>query len=595
MRNANRPTSCLSFSWGPIFGLVVAACSAGGANKEAPGVGQGGSGNGTSTGGTGLVIGTGGGNGGTGLVIGTGGSGAGTATLGCGNGELTPDEACDDGNLVDDDGCAATCLQTNPGFSCVNPGEPCREIARCGDGIVAASERCDDGNLVAGDGCSDRCKIELGKKCEGAPSVCTDAECGNGVVEGAESCDDGNDAPFDGCSSICLREPDCSGESCTSDCGDGLVINEDCDDGNAVDGDGCSSVCMKEQGFNCTQMPQCEMLNGGCVLRVPAIFRDFSDSEFDFGQKVHPDMTCGIPEGQPIVPGIARDRLDAEGRPVLGTAPANACIESAESFARWFRDGDGSVRVVGEILMWDNGEGGYVNRFGPNGEQLSRTVAPAMGQGQEQQVPGATSMATCDAGCTQRVRSSLQCDNVCRPQHDMVRSQGDVLRQRQDQLAQQEMQLAARQAEANPDANAIAMIEAQIATLQMEIADLTAEVEALTAAATMCDTDCQTNFDGQVGACVADCKPCSFDPAQWCTGGTLVVFDGTPVFFPVDSDGSHARRGVCAASLAVRLRGVAGGGNGLPERHGAQFLLHERGAVLVPLRGGHGRPPRLHG
>jgi cysteine-rich repeat protein len=86
------------------------------------------------------------------------------------------------------------------GFSCAIPGNPCREIARCGDGIVAASERCDDGNVAPGDGCSERCKIELGKKCEGSPSVCTDAECGNGIVEGAESCDDGNKSPFDGCS-----------------------------------------------------------------------------------------------------------------------------------------------------------------------------------------------------------------------------------------------------------------------------------------------------------------------------------------------------------------------------------------------------------
>src|SRR5262249_25548948 len=117
---------------------------------------------------------------------------------GCGNGDLTSDEACDDGNTASGDGCSANCLQVERGFSCASPGNACREIARCGDGIVAASERCDDGNLTAGDGCDDRCHIELGMKCEGAPSVCTPAECGNGVVEGAESCDDGNKEPFDG-------------------------------------------------------------------------------------------------------------------------------------------------------------------------------------------------------------------------------------------------------------------------------------------------------------------------------------------------------------------------------------------------------------
>jgi fibro-slime domain-containing protein len=446
---------------------------------------------------------------------------------------LTSDEACDDGNKNSGDGCNELCLQVEPGFSCANPGQACREIARCGDGIVAASERCDDGNLTPGDGCSERCRIELGKKCEGEPSVCTDAECGNNVVEGAESCDDGNDAPFDGCSALCLREPNCSGESCTSECGDGLLINEDCDDGNTVDGDGCSAACTKEAGFTCTQEAQCEMINGGCVLRVPAIFRDFSDKDADFGWPVYPDTTCGILEGDPIVPGIAQERLDAEGRPVLGRAPANACIESADSFARWFRDGNGSVRVVGDILLFDNGEGGYVNRFGENGEKLVTTTAPPSGMG-EQQVPMATSQATCEPGCAQRVRSSVQCDNICRPDHDQVRSRGDVLRQREDELTQRQAQLEQRQMEATPDEAAIATLEAQIAALEEEIAELTAEVEALTAAAAECDTTCTTNFDGQVAACVADCKPCSYDAAQWCTGGIVVEYDGTPLFFPVD-------------------------------------------------------------
>jgi fibro-slime domain-containing protein len=453
---------------------------------------------------------------------------------GCGDGDLTSDEACEDGNTNSGDGCAANCLQVEPGFSCANPGMACREIARCGDGIVAASERCDDANLTAGDGCSERCRIEIGKKCEGQPSVCTDAECGNGAVEGAESCDDGNNAPFDGCSALCLREPNCSGESCTSECGDGLLINEDCDDGNTIDGDGCSATCTTENGFTCVQEAACEMINGGCVLRVPAIFRDFSDDDPDFGWPVYPDTSCGIPEGDPIVPGIAQDRLDAEGRPVLGRAPREACIESAETFAQWFRDDNGSVRVVGDVVLFDNGEGGYVNRFGPNGEKLVTTVAPAMGQGNEQQVNGATSADTCEPGCAERVRSSLQCENVCRPQHDQVRSTSDTLRQREDQLTNLQTQLEQRQSEANPDANAIAQLEAQIADVEEQILELQADVEALTTAAAECDTECTTNFDGQVATCVADCKPCSFSPTTWCTGGEIVEFDGTPLFFPVD-------------------------------------------------------------
>jgi fibro-slime domain-containing protein len=515
-----------------LVGLLAGACSAAGSaptNDADPGTGTGNGG--TGLGGTGQGGGSSG-DGGTGLVVEPPKP---PTPPNCGDGNLTSDEACDDGNKQSGDGCADNCLSVERGFSCANPGKACREIARCGDGLVATSERCDDGNLVAGDGCSERCKVELGKKCDGEPSVCTDAECGNGEVEGAESCDDGNDVPFDGCSSLCLTEPDCAGESCTSECGDGLIINEECDDGNTADGDGCSSTCTKENGFDCESTPVCEKIDGKCVLRVPAIFRDFSDSDADFGWPVYPDTTCGIPENGPIVPGIARDRLDAEGRPVLGTAPANACIQSAASFARWFRDDPKTVRVVGSVLLFDNGEGGYVNRFGANGEQLTVTTAPPMGQGQEQHVPNATSQATCEPGCSMRVRSSLQCENVCRPQHDEVRSRGDTLRQRQEELLRLQDQLAQRQAQMPPDAAAIAMLETQIAAVQTTIAELELEVEALTAAAAACDTECTTNFDGQVAACVADCKPCSTNPAQWCTGGRVVTYDGTPLFFPVDS------------------------------------------------------------
>jgi fibro-slime domain-containing protein len=529
MRTLNR-TSDRTWS-GLVFGLLVAACSAAGTSVPEGGPSGAGSGNTGATGSGGRPPITGG-NAGTGIDVIPPQE---QQPPNCGNADLTPDEACDDGNKLSGDGCNEFCLQVEPGFSCANPGQPCREIARCGDGIVAASERCDDGNMAPGDGCSDYCRIELGQKCEGQPSVCSPAECGNGIVEGAESCDDGNNSPFDGCSSLCLREPNCSGESCTSECGDGLLINEECDDGNTTDGDGCAANCTKETGFNCSQEALCERINGECVLRVPAIFRDFSDDHADFGWPVYPDTTCGIPEGDPVVTGIAQERLDDEGRPVLGRAPANACIESADTFARWFRDGDGVVRVVGDVVLFDNGEGGYVNRFGANGEKLQTTVAPAMGQGQEQQVPGATSTATCAPGCTQRVQGSLQCDNVCRPDHDQVRSRGDTLRQRQDQLTQLQGQLEQRLEQDPPDEAAIAQLEGQIADVEAEIVELEEEIADLTAAADACDLECTTNFDGQVAECVADCKPCSFSSTTWCTGGEVVEYDGTPVFFPVDS------------------------------------------------------------
>ncbi|HYQ02236.1 MAG TPA: DUF4215 domain-containing protein [Polyangiaceae bacterium] len=536
---------------GLVFGFFVVSCGA--ENSQTPGSGDSGAGGtsnagtpggGSGGGGAGNAGTPGGGSGGgapgnagtSGRDSGAAGSGdAGEAGIGasgsggviddptpagCGDGTLSSGEACDDGNTQSGDGCTAACVLER-GFSCASPGKPCREIARCGDGVVAASEPCDDGNLVAGDGCSERCQVELGKKCAGAPSICTDAKCGNGVVEGGESCDDGNTAPFDGCSALCVREPNCTSVGCASVCGDGLLINEDCDDGNTIDGDGCSSKCTKETGFSCQQVAPCEKINGQCVLRVPAIFRDFSDADPDFGSPDYPDTSCGIAEGKPIIPGIAKDQLDADGRPVLGNAPANACIESAQSFGRWFRDNSGTVKVVGELVLFDNGNGGYVNRFGKNGEKLVVTQPPAMGQGTEQTVPNATNQASCTPGCATRVRSVLQCDNVCRPQHDKVRAANDT-------LMQQTYQLTQLQNAAVPDATAIAALQASITETQATIVDLTA-------AATKCDTDCQTNFDAQVAACAADCKPCSYSPSLYCTGGKLVSYDGTPLYFPVDS------------------------------------------------------------
>ncbi len=287
------------------------------------------------------------------------------APPGCADGVLDEDEACDDGNSENGDGCQGNCLAVDPGYSCNPPGEACHELVVCGDSIVGRSEQCDDGNTEQGDGCSTHCQFEIGYKCEGSPSVCTETVCGDGVKEGAESCDDENGLPYDGCSSFCQTEPTCSGDGCTSECGDGLVIDEDCDDGNTVDGDGCSSTCTKEEGFECSQDADCEKVNGECVLRVPALFRDFNAAASPGG---HPDfqVSCG---GQVIAPGLLKPDLNADGKPELAAASNDQCITSAESFGQWYTDSKFSVPIVGSIVLFDNGAGGFVNRYGATGEK----------------------------------------------------------------------------------------------------------------------------------------------------------------------------------------------------------------------------------
>jgi len=279
---------------------------------------------------------------------------------GCGNGMRTADEACDDGNKTGADGCSADCLSIEPGYSCQPAGKPCRQIARCGDGVVAASEACDDGNAKDSDGCSARCKIELGFQCKGTPSSCSPATCGNHVQEGVEGCDDGSAFPFDGCSATCQTEPNCKGGACSSKCGDGLALNEDCDDGNTRDGDGCSSKCKIEPGFMCNANTACEMRDGHCILRVPVIYRDFDEkTQMDFG------IGCGQ-----LVKGVVANSLNAQGKPVLANG-SGACIQSASSFAEWYTNNAKNAAIVGELTLYENGKGGFVNRFGANGEQFS--------------------------------------------------------------------------------------------------------------------------------------------------------------------------------------------------------------------------------
>ena len=263
----------------------------------------------------------------------------------CGNGALTDEEACDDGNTVSNDGCSADCKMVEVGYSCAVTGQLCAHIAKCGDGLTSDPEFCDDGNVLAGDGCSPRCTLELGFKCDGAPSVCTPTTCGDTVKEGAESCDDGNVDPYDGCSSICQTEPNCKGGACVSDCGDGLVIGEECDDGNSRSGDGCSDQCKVEAGFNCAAETTVQT-----TLNVPIVYRDFRDHADAY--MPHPNFHwSGFPT---TTLGIAKVDLDADGKPqYLGTKDLH--VDSQDLFKTWYRDTDYSKKVIDKLALVEAG------------------------------------------------------------------------------------------------------------------------------------------------------------------------------------------------------------------------------------------------
>lgn len=297
------------------------------------------------------------------------------ATKGCGDGELTQDEACDDGNKNAGDGCLPNCRGVELGFSCPVAGQPCQQIARCGDSVKVFPELCDDGNKLAGDGCSPACKFETGWKCDGQPSVCSHTTCGDGAIEGAESCEDGNKLPFDGCSADCQWEPDCATGSCTSACGDGIVLNEECDDGNNIDGDGCDKDCKPEPGFTCRQPPL------GDTMVVPMVVRDFNaGGDFEKGAEFAMNLDYANQ-------GLLKGALEGKGRkPALaattgtynGTAGKASGIASAASFAQWYDDAaptsgntkSGTLATKLNLFL-NTDKTAYVNRYGKLGDGLT--------------------------------------------------------------------------------------------------------------------------------------------------------------------------------------------------------------------------------
>jgi len=194
------------------------------------------------------------------------------------------------------------------------------------------------------------------------------AVCGDGKVEGAETCDDGNAMPFDGCSADCQLEPDCSGSSgCTSKCGDGIVLGEACDDGNTVSGDGCSSSCKIETGWTCTQPVL------GDKMMVPVIYRDFKFSK----DVVSPgnDFENGYVGSYSSFPGMVNATLSAGGKPVYSGIGGSAHVASADSFSQWFTNVSGiNHATASKMVLWKDGTGNYVNRYGANGEQWNVTT-----------------------------------------------------------------------------------------------------------------------------------------------------------------------------------------------------------------------------
>ena len=185
-----------------------------------------------------------------------------------------------------------------------------------------------------------------GQQCSADGTVWSECDCGAGVAGGAGSGGSGSGGAGDSGG---------SGGGTPPGCGDGTIAaSEECDDGNTTGEDGCSSQCTIEEGYGCTP----PAADGRLVL--PVVYRDFRAS--------HPDFEPGATGIEEATTGLVQSTLGDGGLPVL--ANAEAYIESADTFAQWYTDvADTNSRIEGELVLYDDGEGGYVTRWGADGEQ----------------------------------------------------------------------------------------------------------------------------------------------------------------------------------------------------------------------------------
>ena len=343
-----------------------------------PNTGTGGmaSSGGSDSGGTGGVGGTsdtgGTGQGGSPVVVVMNGGSAGTMPDPeedpvCGDAHVDADikEECDDGNATGSDGCSEACT-VEPGWACPFPGLPC-EAAACGDGILAGKEECDFG-AAPPMGCdATTCTVDPAYACDA--TTCHATVCGDSVHEGSEGCDAGDHDYGDGCTPDCKREPDCSGASCTTTCGDGLLLpgnlTEACDDGNQASEDGCSPDCVVEPGYVCEPASLAPMGE----LALPIVYRDMIN-RLDPGG--HPNFEVNAGPMAMLVSGIVGplgSPLDPEGKPAYAatpgvdtTDPANGWTTNATDFSTWFRDSTYSTTVLDTLILTETpaGSGTFV-------------------------------------------------------------------------------------------------------------------------------------------------------------------------------------------------------------------------------------------
>jgi fibro-slime domain-containing protein len=123
---------------------------------------------------------------------------------------------------------------------------------------------------------------------------------------------------------------------------------------------------------------------------VPAVYRDFNAGG---------DFEPGVTGSNLPITGMVQAALSAQGKPVY--SGTGGYVTSAASFANWYKDvASVNTTHVGQLKLWNNGSGAFVNRWGANGEQWMSTTQGWCGNVGKEDPAQANAPCTFEFGAT---------------------------------------------------------------------------------------------------------------------------------------------------------------------------------------------------
>ncbi len=202
---------------------------------------------------------------------------------------------------------------------------------KAGDEDAAETQLCVPGETRA---CIGPGACDGGQQCSNDGAVWSDCDCGSDSTDDGESDSDGS-----------------AGSS---------GLGGDDDSGTAGNGGGSDANGGAAGSDADTEAPRVACVAEGSTLTIPAVFRDFTAE--------HKDFEPGVSGQEEATTGLVASSLGEDGLPVF--TGSGGAITSEETFNQWYRDDDDvNVTVPGSLVLFDDGDGGYVNRWGKDGEQ----------------------------------------------------------------------------------------------------------------------------------------------------------------------------------------------------------------------------------